>query len=52
MTSRRDKTFYRPQLSTELVARDDNTSDGSIWLLIMGVKSVGERTEIEAELNS
>ena len=46
------ETFYRPQRLTELMALAQNTSDGSIRLLYVGVKSVGSRIETEAELES
>ena len=52
MTITRAENFCLPQRSTELIASDENTSDGSIWPLYVGVQSVRSRIETEAELDS
>ena len=52
MTGTTAEAFYRPQRSTELMTLSQNTSDGSIRLLYVGVQSVGSRIETEAELDS
>ena len=52
MTITRAEMFFLPQRSTELVASAENTSDGSIWFLYVGVQSVNSRIETEAELDS
>ena len=52
MTSRRAENPFRPQQSTDWIVRAENTSDGSIWPLYVGVKGGGGRIEDEAELDS
>ena len=52
MTIARAEFFCRPQRSTELIASAENTPDGSIWPLYMGVQSLNSRIETEAELDS
>ena len=52
MTITRAENVYLPQRSTELIASAENTSDGFIWLLYVGVRSVRSRIETEAELDS
>ena len=52
MTITRAEFFCLPQRPTELVASAENTSDGSIWFLDVGVQIVGSRIETEAELDS
>ena len=52
MTITRAENFSLLQRSTEIIASAENTSDGSIWLLYVGVQSVSSRIETEAELDS
>ena len=52
MTITRAELFCLPQRSTELIASAENTSDGSIWPVNVGVQSVSSRIETEAELDS
>ena len=52
MTITRAENFSLPQRSTELIASAENTSDGSIWTVYVGVQSVSSRIKTEAELDS
>ena len=52
MTITRAEKFSLPQRSTELIVSAENTSDGFIWSLYVGVQSVSSRIETEAELDS
>ena len=52
MTITRAENVCLPQRSTELIASAKNTSDGFIWPLYVGVKSIKSRIETEAELDS
>ena len=52
MTITRAENFSLPQRSTELIVSAKINSDGSIWLLYVGVQSVSSRIETEAELDS
>ena len=48
----RAEKFCLPQRSTELIVSAENTSDGSIWPVYVGVQSVSSRIETDAELDS
>ena len=52
MTITRAEKCCLPQRSTEFIASAKITSDGSIWSLFVGVQSVSNRIETEAELDS
>ena len=52
MTITRAENFCLPQSSTELIASAENTSDGFIWPVYVGVQCVSSRIETEAELDS
>ena len=52
MTTTRADFFYQPQLSTELMARTVNTSDGFISPVYVGVQNVGVSIKTDAELDS
>lgn len=47
-SNRRAETFCWLQRSTELMARAENTSDRSIWIIYVGLQSFSDRIETEA----